>query len=444
MKKNRKYSIIGMMRKLKTEIYFILFLFLCSAIEGAYAQESAFHETIIKTFSNLQDPNTGLTSFRSLYIPIGGRAEAMGGAFTAMTDDAAFFEYNPAASSVLKQTELAFFHNFWIADSAVDTLIFTQRASHFGYGGALKTFYVPFTEYNTFGQRASTGYYSETTAMLNLSYNFLAGYTFKGIAAGGNLKTSYRSMPDYTDNSSGLIIPKSGLSQSGFAVMGDVGILMRFNAGKLYSSREPNLNIGLAMHNLGMSWTGFGEKIITDDPLPSYISAGVAYKIMKPVTLALDFRQPVNFNSVLKSEQTGGSLGAEFLITDFFAIQTGILLKGGNPKIGLGAAFLWKQILFNVSYSLDLTSSLAPLNKIGLAVKMLLGDRGREKQMNEVYSLYEQGLRHYANGELEPAIEKWTAALVLYPRFDPAKKGIKSAQNTIQLQQIIRNMQSLY
>lgn len=433
-----------MMRKLKTKAFFIFFLFLFGTASIVCAKEQALHEMIIKNFSHLQSANTGLTSFRSLYIPIGGRSEAMAGAFTAMTDDAAFFEYNPAASSLLKQTELSFFHNFWIADSAVDTLIFTQRFSDLGYGAALKTFYIPFTEYNIFGERASSGYYSETTAMLNISYNFFSGYTFKGFAAGGNLKASYRSMPDYSDNISGLIIPKSGLAQSAAAVMGDFGILMRFNAGKLYSSREPNLNIGIAAHNIGGAWTGFGSKITEENPLPSYISAGIAYKIIKPLTFSLDVQQPFNIKNLFKSELFSGSFGAEYFITDFFAVQAGLLIKGINPKISLGSAVIWKQMLFNVSYSLDLTSSLAPLNKVSLAVKMHLGDRGREKRINEVYTLYKQGLRLYADGELESAIEKWREVLALAPRFDPAKSGIKSAQNSIELQKKIKDVQSLY
>lgn len=433
-----------MMRKLKRKVIFTLFLFLFGALSVLYAQDTALHEMIVQAFSGLQDSNTALTSFRSLYIPIGGRSEAMAGAFTAMTDDASFFEYNPAASSVLKQTELAFFHNFWIADSAVDTLIFTRRSSDLGYGGALKTFYIPFTEYNTFGQRKSTGYYSETTAMLNVSYNFFSGYTFKGLAIGGNLKTSFRSIPDYSDDASGLIIPKSGLAQSGLALMGDFGILMRFNAGKLYSSLDPNLNIGIAVHNIGGTWTGFGAKITEDDPLPAYISAGIVYKIIKPLTFALDIQQPFNRHNLSKSEQTGGSFGVEYVITDFFALQTGILLKGANPKVSFGSAFFWKNMLFNVSYSLDLTSSLTPLNKISLAVKMHLGDGGREKQANEVFSLYEQGLKLYTNGELVSAIEKWQEVLAISPRFDPAKRGIQSARNSIELQQKIKNVQSLY
>ena len=432
------------MRKLKLKVLFTLMLFLFGTAGIPYAQSPALHELIVQSFSKLQDPNSGLTSFRSLYIPIGGRSEAMAGAFTAMSDDASFFEFNPAASSILKQTELAFFHNFWIADSAVDTLIFTRRSSDLGYGAALKTFYIPFTEYNMFGQRASTGYYSETTAMLNVSYNLFSGYTFKGLAIGGNFKTSFRNIPDYSDNISGLIIPKSGLAQSGLACMGDFGILMRFNAGKLYSSREPNLNIGIAVHNLGGAWTGFGAKITEDAPLPSYISAGVVYKIIKPLTLALDVQQPFNMRNPSKSERTSGSFGVEYFITDFFAVQTGLLIKGVNPKISLGSAFFWKNMLFNISYSLDLTSSIAPLNKISLAVKMHLGDGGREKRTNKAYSLYEEGVRFYANGELEAAIEKWREVLAISPRFDPAKRGIKAARNSIELQQKIKDVQQLY
>ena len=146
------------------------------------------------------------------------------------------------------------------------------------------------------------------------------------------------------------------------------------------------------MHNLGGAWTGFGAKITEDAPLPSYISAGVVYKIIKPLTFALDFQQPFNMRNLSKSEQISGAFGVEYFITDFFALQTGLLIKGLNPKISFGSAFFWKNMLFNVSYSLDLTSSLQPLNKISLAVKMHLGDSGRQKRTNTAYSLYEEGL----------------------------------------------------
>lgn len=434
----------GKMTKAELKKHLTALLFLCVASLIRAADTAKPYESLLSAFGFLKDGNAGLTSFRSLNIPVGGRSEAMGTAFSAMTDDVSVFEYNPAASSVLKQTELALFHNFWIADSAVDTLMFTRRTNNLGYGGALKSFYIPFTEYNIFGERASTGYYSETTAAFNISYNFFAGYTFKGIALGTNLKTSFRSIPDYSNNISGQIIPKSGLSQSAVALSADAGMLLRFNMGKFYASRDPNFNIGLTLHNAGFAWTGFGKNIRADDPLPSYAAAGISYKMIKPLTLAFEFRQPINMWNFSKSERASAAAGAEIRITDFFALQAGFLLKGVNPKISLGSSLEWKKMIFNAAYSFDLTSSLNPVNKISLAVKIDLGDAGRQKKEEAADKLYTEGMHLYAQGEFEKAIEKWRQVLELYPRFDPAKKGIAAAQGTLDLHKRIRDIQTLY
>ncbi len=427
----------------KKAAFLFLFSAVCAVNILAAADTAIGFETLLKSFGLFRDPNAGLTSFRSLYIPIGGRSEAMGSAFTAMSDDASFFEYNPAASSVLNQTETAFFHNFWIADSAVDTLLFTTRTKNLGYGCALKSFYIPFTEYTIFGERASTGYYSETTAMLNVSYNFFAGYTFKGLAVGGNLKTSFRSVPDYSENVSGKILKKSGLSQSGLALIADAGILMRFNLAKFFTSREPNFNIGAAVHNVGYAWTGFGKKTTTDNPPPSYASAGITYRLIKPLILAFEFQYPFNMYRPSKAELPSGSVGAEFRFTDFFAVQSGFLLRGGNPKISLGSSFNWKSMIFNVSYSFDLTSSAAPLNRISLGAKLQLGDGGRAVLEKRIENLYAEGLRLYAQDELEKAVETWQEVLEMSPGFDPAKKGIKAAKKTLNLRREIRDIQKL-
>jgi len=153
----------------------------------------------------LVDENEGETTFRSLLIPGGGRSEAMGSAFSALANDISFFETNPAGSSTMPNTELAVFHNNWIADSRLETLSWTQRADDLGYGVSLRCFYVPFTEYNTYGERVSRGYYTETLGILNFSYNFLSGYYFKGIAVGTNIKAGFRSMPDFSNNTAGAV-----------------------------------------------------------------------------------------------------------------------------------------------------------------------------------------------------------------------------------------------
>lgn len=433
-----------MIRKIvkKTILSILCLLGLCNLTLSALDYND-FYDSVTHALTGLIDPNEGLTVFRSLYIPFGGRSEAMGSAFTAMSDDIAFLNYNPAVSSVLPNTEFAVFHNFWIADSAMDTIAFSQRTGNLGYGVALKSFYVPFTEYNIFGERVSVGYYSETIGTLNLSHNFLAGYTFKGLAVGVNLKVGFRGVPNYSDNLTDQIIIDSGLSQSAVAIMGDVGMLLRFNFGKLYSSRDPNFNIGLAVHNLGASFVGLGTKITLDDALPSYASIGLSYKIIRPLTLAVEFQQPFNVLDINKSEKFAVSMGTEIQITDFFAMQAGFLLRGANPKISLGSTLEWKKLIFNVTYSLDLTSSLNPINRVSLSAKIDLGDKGRGLRQETAYILYAEGLNLYVNGQFNESITVWEKALELFPRFDPAIQGIIAAENSLELRTQIRDIQQL-
>ena len=105
-----------------------------------------------------EDENAGSTTFLSLNIPFGGRAESLGSAYTGLSDDISFFDYNAAASSMLDETEIAVFHNAWISDSALETLAATTRFGDFGMGAAIKCFYVPFTEYDYFGNKQTGGY----------------------------------------------------------------------------------------------------------------------------------------------------------------------------------------------------------------------------------------------------------------------------------------------
>ena len=397
-------------------------------------------------FSSAADDNEGITSFRSLNIPAGGRAEALGSAYTGLCDDISFFDYNPAASCVLQNTELAFFHNSWIADSAEETLAGTTRFGNFGLGLQLKCFYVPFTEYNLYGDRVAGSYYSETSATINASYNFMAGYNFKGLAVGINGRTSYRSVPDYTDNQTDEIISGSGLSQSAVAFMGDIGILLRFNMAKFYSGREPNLRLGISMNNIGAALTGFGDSIEVDDPLPAKVSAGVSYRPFSFLLFTLDFKQPVNLQSPSQLPLFSLASGVEISITNFFSFESGLLIQGGNPRLSFGSQVDIKGAKVNVNYTFDLTSSSNPINHISVSAKLNLGDRGRAEKQKLIDAYYQKGLEYYAQGtreSLESAIEQWDLALNLDKRFDPAIEGKTAALDLIRWHELIRDFGTL-
>jgi hypothetical protein len=241
--------------KKKVAVIFAVF-FLISILTGRFPALAADSSD---TFGDIADyldsiygidDNAGLTAFPVLNVPMGGRSEGMAQAFSAVADDVSFIEYNPAGSSMLAKSELAFFHNNWIADTKLEGAAYATRLGNLGLAGGAKWLYTPFTEYNFYGERVSKGYYSEAVAILNASYNFLAGYYFSGVSLGMNLKGAFRFMPDYTDNIDN-IIAGSGASQSAMMVMADFGALTRFDLFKFYNAQDRNASAALVLKNLG-------------------------------------------------------------------------------------------------------------------------------------------------------------------------------------------------
>lgn len=414
---------------MKKRKLFFPFLIFFSQLQALFSLDySGISAALSDIFYRNVDSNEGSTSFRSLLIPFGGRSESLGSACTGLCDDISFLQYNPAASAIQKETQLALFHNQWIADSNMETLAFTSRKNNLGMGAYASCFYVPFTEYNLFGERTTGSYYTETSGGINLSYNFLAGYYFKGICLGSTIKAAWRGMPDYTDDDTGEVISSSGLSQSALALMADFGLLLQFNFLKFYSSRDANVRLGLAVMNAGASFTGFGTSsgIILDDALPTLIAGGMSLTFIKPITLTFDIKEPVNLQKgIFYRPYTGAGIQIQF--TSFLAFLAGFQLKGANPAFSSGFEFEFFKIRMNFNYTLDFSSSFNPLNRISLGAKILLGDRGRSEIQNEIDSLYYEGLRYYSQGQWKEAIEMWQEVLKINKRYDPAKLGIKTA-----------------
>jgi hypothetical protein len=364
--------------------------------------------------SGFADPNTGLTSFPTLLIPMGGRLEGMGTAYTAVASDSGYLEANPSASSSLAVGELSFFHHGWIADSNLEGVVYTVRYNDLGFGVGGKFLYVPFTEYNEWGERENRGYISETVATINLSYNFFSSYRFYGLAVGANLKTAYRNIPAafYPD-------------QSALTAMLDLGILTRFNFLKFFVSRSRNFSVGAVVKNVGIPALG--------EPLPTVTALGIAYSPVRPVTWAFDFNQPMSFTTPW--ERWYFATGLSVAVTNFLAMQTGVQWKGDNPRVSVGSTIDLERVSFILNYNLDLSGRLNPLDKFSVEAKLNLGDRGRLAARDRVDALYLDGLEAYAKGNLEEAIRNWEEALEIDPGFAPARDNIETAKRALQLQQ---------
>ena len=131
MKKNRLFIFI----------FFLTFSFF-RASETAALDYTEISSSLADFFDSFYGKNEGTTGFRSLLIPPGGRSESLGASSTALSDDISCVDFNPAASSLLDETEIAFFHTSWIADSNIESLAFSTRFNNFGVGGKISCFYV--------------------------------------------------------------------------------------------------------------------------------------------------------------------------------------------------------------------------------------------------------------------------------------------------------------
>src|SRR5690606_14261813 len=120
-----------------------------------------FYDSFFGSLDFLESKNTGLTTFPLLNIPAGGRREALGTAFTALSDDSTYLESNPGAGAMLEFTELSIFHNNLIADVNLESLFFTIRERNLGFGAGGKFLYVPFTAYGSRGEQQASAMYSE-------------------------------------------------------------------------------------------------------------------------------------------------------------------------------------------------------------------------------------------------------------------------------------------
>jgi len=380
------------------------------------------------------DDNAGLTAFPVLNIPMGGRSEGMATAFSAVSDDISFIEFNPAGSSMLSKSELAFFHNNWIADAKIEGAAYAARFNNLGIAAGAKWLYLPFTEYNYYGERVSNGYYSEGVAILNASYNFFSNYHFSGVSLGVSLKGAFRIMPDFTDNYDN-IMEGSGLSQSAVMGMADIGLLSRFDLFKLYVSRENNASAAIVVRNLGPP--------VLDEPLPTVVNAAISYKPVRPLTIAFDFNLPLNLTDISLSELPYMALGLSVNIAEFLSMRAGFLFKAGSSRIVVGSALNMDKISLDINYTLDLLTQLQPLNRISLAVRLDLGDDGRSQRANKVEDLYLLGLDAYSQGNFADARLCWEEALRIDPKYEPAKESLDMLNNREGLTHRIEELYSL-
>lgn len=229
----------------------------------------------------------GTSAVAALKMDGSARAMAMGGAFTAVADDASSVFYNPAGLAQAQRAELSLTHTEWLAGVRSEYGALALPAGKkltFGAGANfLFTDQIPKTDANgiNIGSFGSNEGYAVLSAAVNLGR----------VALGASGKYVRQAVDD----------------KSASAVAGDFGALVSIG----------DLRLGAAVQNAGSQIT-----LATDAfPLPLTESLGASWRIFSPLLLAAEYRKP--------SDETGALHAGFEYSTEGTGSGDRLFLRGG-------------------------------------------------------------------------------------------------------------------
>lgn len=250
----------------------------------------------------------GTTTAAFLRIGQGARAEGMGGAFTAIADDAYATYWNPAGLAQITRQELAINHVQFIENINSQYLSYVVPLNK--VGGSLG-FSGTYANFGTIDRRDATGAVDGGDNKVNAYEGAMSwGQAFgENFALGGSLKAFSQNL--------------AGEKASGVAA--DIGLL--------YYIVDDRLALGVTGSNLGPK-----IKVGTvEEDLPLTFRGGLAFHaIPKQLTFAVDLEKEKSTDAILHG-------GVEYTYQGRFIIRGGYQdTKDAGGGLSAGAGFVWR------------------------------------------------------------------------------------------------------
>ncbi|HAT71424.1 MAG TPA: hypothetical protein DCS63_01235 [Elusimicrobia bacterium] len=289
-------------------------------------------------------PGTGAANF--LKIPVGARETSLGGAFTAVADNANAVYYNPAGLSLLQNPEISFTQNKYVEGISQQWLAaaYPYRSGAFGLG--FNYLSVPaFDAYD--GADNRTGAVAASDMALYLSW-------------GGRLPLNYKFLRSVSYGASVKYIAQELDTEKGTGYGLDLGLLA--------TTPVENLRFGLEAENAVSSKI----KFIEDGAAPSLrFKAGAMYEVSSSVS------QVAGRYSLDYVVQDGGAgyiaVGVEQCFYDAYTARLGYSAFGditSGLSFGLGYdLFRHTGRSVSVDYAYGGTYAFGDIHKLGVTYK---------------------------------------------------------------------------
>ncbi|MCE2397060.1 PorV/PorQ family protein [Candidatus Poribacteria bacterium] len=242
----------------------------------------------------------GVNAAPHLGMGSGARSLGLGGAFTAVADDATSTIWNPAGLPAVEDLTITLSSARLSLDRRHSFIGLIKRVGNGGLGLSVVNAGVDdITSYNSKGDR--TGSFNHNSNAFALSY----GHDLGAVSLGASARMYTDSFGDHS-------------STSGFAGA-DIGLLGH--------NKASTFSYGIAARNLGSA--------IGDNQVPVKIAGGLAYRVLDKnvATFSVDVEHEV---IDLPESPTSLHIGTEYLIANTFAIRGGTKLNTDRTQLFAG------------------------------------------------------------------------------------------------------------
>ncbi|MEN8191639.1 MAG: PorV/PorQ family protein [Bacteroidota bacterium] len=312
--------------------------------------------------------NVGTTAAAFLEIGAGARAQAMGGAYVSISEDASSMYWNPAGIGDVSGVEVVVSHTNWIFETNYDYIgIVSSVGDMMTVGANVTSFGVGDQVVRTVGYEEGTGevYSAQDFAIgLSLGMNVTDRFSFGMNAKYINQRIWHSSATGFAIDVGALYKTQLDGLQMGFSIS-NFGTDMQMAGRDLINAIDPDIiNEGVDKVPVNYETDSFG--------LPMLFRFGLSYEIHIPLIyskllIATDLLKPNNSEESI-------NVGFEYVVFDMVALRAGyksLFLDEGTGGLSLGGGIIIASSSINleVDYAYIDLGLLSSVHNFGINLK---------------------------------------------------------------------------